>query len=204
MKNLNIADLLSLYRILSAPIMILLMIMGEKNIFAWLLLVSFTTDVLDGIIARALKITSSRGAMLDSVGDLVTVVVGIAGLIRFEREFLSEQYKLIAIALGLYFLCIFFSFIRYGKMSSFHTYLAKISAVLFGVFLVSLFIWRFNYPLFLITIIVSALDSLEEICMIILIPYWRTNVKGIYWLLRERGLSEKGNHSYKNISGKRT
>ncbi|WP_117880570.1 CDP-alcohol phosphatidyltransferase family protein [Aureibaculum luteum] len=57
-KILNIADWFSFYRVLAIPILLLLLFMGERQIFAFALLVSYSTDMIDGFLARKLKVTS--------------------------------------------------------------------------------------------------------------------------------------------------
>jgi len=79
------------------------------------------------------------------------------------------------------------AFIRYGKLTSFHTYLAKFAAVLQAVFLI-LFFFLNDWPttLFYIAAIATILDLLEEIILVIMLPSWKTDVKGIWWLRKKK------------------
>ena len=79
-KNFNIADWFSFYRIAAAPLLIVLLILNERNLFTWFLLISYCTDAIDGFIARKLQITSPRGSQLDSFGDQITFTLGLVGI----------------------------------------------------------------------------------------------------------------------------
>ena len=66
-KNFNIADWFSFYRIAAVPLLSILLWFGERELFTWFLLVSYSTDAIDGYLARKLKMTSARGSQLDSM-----------------------------------------------------------------------------------------------------------------------------------------
>ena len=134
-KNFNIADWFSFYRIFAAPFLLVLIWVDQQLIFTWLLLVSYSTDAIDGYLARKLKITSPRGSQLDSFGDQVTVVVGLIGLYYFETNFIKTNLVLILIAFVPYIIQMIIAFSKYGKATAFHTYLAKLSAVIQSVFI---------------------------------------------------------------------
>ncbi len=65
-KNFNIADWFSFYRIAAAPFLLILLWFDDRELFTWFLLISYSTDMIDGILARNLKVTSPRGSQLDS------------------------------------------------------------------------------------------------------------------------------------------
>jgi len=129
-KNYNIADWFSFYRVASGPFLILLIILDQRSLFTWLLLVSYLTDMIDGFLARQLEIASARGSQLDSFGDQVTLVIGLIGLYFFENEFIIQNSILIGIAFLPYIVQMIIAFIKYRKATAFHTYLAKLSAII--------------------------------------------------------------------------
>ena len=185
-KNYNIADWFSFYRIAASPFLLLLVLLGEREVFSWLLLISYCTDMIDGFLARRLKITSSRGSQLDSLGDQVTLGVAFIGLFVFEYEFISENLKIILIPFVLYFLQMFLAFRKYGKTTAFHTYLAKLSAIAQGVFILWFLFFSPVYWLFYLMIILGIIETLEEIILIFMYPHWVAGVKGLYWAYRDR------------------
>lgn len=185
-KNYNIADWFSFYRIFAAPFLVLIVWYGERELFSWLLLLSYSTDMIDGFLARKLKITSPRGSQLDSMGDQITLIVAFIGLLRFEFEFISEQYHWILIPFSLYCIQMLIAFKKYSKATAFHTYLAKLSAVIQAVFILWLLFFEPVYWLFFTMIIIGIVETIEEILLIFLYPNWVAGVKGYLWARNDK------------------
>lgn len=184
-KEFNIADWFSFYRILAAPFLILFLALGMRYWFAFFLLISYTTDAVDGYLARKLKISSSRGSQLDSLGDQLTLIVGLSGLLVFETNFIRENLLLIGLAFIPYLIQMAIAFRKYGKTTAFHTYLAKGSAVLQAVFIVWTLFFGPIYGLFYLMILAGILETLEEICLIFMYDTWVSDVKGFFWALKD-------------------
>ncbi|NOQ92895.1 MAG: CDP-alcohol phosphatidyltransferase family protein [Flavobacteriaceae bacterium] len=185
-KNYNIADWFSFYRIAAAPFLLLLLWFNQREIFTWFLLISYSTDMIDGFLARKFNMTSPRGSQLDSIGDQLTFVVGLVGLFIFEFNFFKTHYFLILIAFIPYIFQMFLAFKKYKKTTSFHTYLAKLSAFIQAAFiLTSLFFSPFN-SLFYFMIILGLIETIEEIILIFMYDNWVADVKGIYWALKDK------------------
>ena len=185
-KNYNIADWFSFYRVAASPFLLLLILLGEREAFSWLLLISYCTDMIDGFLVRRLKITSARGSQLDSLGDQITLGVAFIGLFVFENEFILANYKIILIPFVLYFFQMFLAFRKYGKTTAFHTYLAKLSAIAQGVFILWFLFFSPVYWLFYLMIVLGVVETIEEIVLIFMYPRWVAGVKGLYWAFRDR------------------
>lgn len=78
------------------------------------------------------------------------------------------------------------AFKKYGKSTSFHTYLAKLSAVVQGVFILSALFFSPSYGLFYFMIALGFTETIEEIILIFMYDRWVSDVKGIYWALRDK------------------
>ncbi len=185
-KNYNIADWISFSRIALAPVLFLLILLDERLIFTWLLVFTYCTDMLDGFVARRLKITSPRGSQLDSFGDQVNFTVAVLGLIFFEFEFIRANYILILLVFVPYIIQMLIAFGKYGKATAFHTYLAKLSAIVQGIFILWLLFFGPVYWLFYVMIALALLETIEEIILIFMYDTWVSGVKGIYWALRDK------------------
>jgi len=184
-KNYNIADWFSFYRILAAPFLLLLIWFDAQLIFTWFLLISYLTDAIDGYLARKLKITSARGSQLDSIGDQITLIIGLIGLFYFENEFVKTNLTLILIAFIPYVIQMIIAFYKYGKATSFHTYLAKTSAILQSVFILWSLFFNPEYSLFYIMIVIGILETIEEISLVFMYKNWVSDVKSIFWALKD-------------------
>ena len=185
-KNFNIADWFSFYRILAAPLLLALIFLEEQLIFTWLLLISYSTDAIDGFLARKLKITSPRGSQLDSVGDQFTLIIGLTGLFYFETDFIRTNFILILIAFVPYFIQMTIAYLKYGKATAFHTYFAKLSAVVQSTFILWSLFFSPEYTLFYVMIGVGLLETFEEITLIFMYDNWASDVKGIYWAFKDK------------------
>lgn len=185
-KNFNIADWFSFYRIAAAPLLLILLWLQIREFFTWMLLISYSTDMIDGYLARKLKITSPRGSQLDSMGDQITFTIGLLGLFLFEFDFIKENYVLILVAFIPYILQMLIAFKKYGKATAFHTYLAKASAVIQAFFILYALFFGPNYFLFYFMIILGFIETIEEVILISMYDKWVSDVKGIYWALKDK------------------
>lgn len=190
-KNYNIADWFSFYRILAAPFLLLLIWFDAQLIFTWFLLISYLTDAIDGYLARKLKITSARGSQLDSIGDQVTLIIGLIGLFCFENDFVKTNLTLILIAFVPYVIQMIIAFYKYGKATSFHTYLAKASAILQSVFILWSLFFNPEYSLFYIMIVIGILETIEEISLVFMYKNWVSDVKSVFWALKDERRKQK-------------
>jgi len=184
-KYFNIADWFSFYRIMAVPLLVGLIWFGEREWFTWMLLISYSTDAIDGFLARKLKITSARGSQLDSIGDQITLVIGLIGLFFFENAFIKENYLLILLAFVPYLLQMTIAFVKYGRATAFHTYLAKMSAIIQGVFILWFLFFGPVYWLFYTMIVLGVLETIEEITLIFMYDQWVEDVKGYFWALSD-------------------
>jgi CDP-diacylglycerol--glycerol-3-phosphate 3-phosphatidyltransferase len=177
--------MITLYRTVAFPFLLVLIFTNRFDVFKWLLIVSFMTDAFDGFLARKFKANSVLGAKLDSIGDDLTILAAITGLAVAKTEFLKTEWLIFAIPLSLFFIQLAVALIKYRKMSSFHTYLAKTAAVLQGFFLCSLFLFEQPaYWLFYTTALITTLELMEEIMIVFVLREWKTNVRGMYWVLK--------------------
>jgi CDP-diacylglycerol--glycerol-3-phosphate 3-phosphatidyltransferase len=181
-----------MYRVIAAPFLLLLLYYGLYDIFKWLLLLSFFTDFIDGYLARKFKVASILGTKLDSIGDDLTVMVAMIGLWVKKPEFIQQH---LVIFLSLFFLFIIqvtYALIRYGKMTNFHTYLAKLAALTQGVFLLLVFFMK-EPPilLFYFAVVITFLELIEEIILVWLLRKWEINIKGLYWVIKKQKISRQ-------------
>ena len=184
---------ITLYRTVTFPVLIFLIFTNRFDVFKWMLIISFLTDAVDGFLARKYNANSVLGAKLDSIGDDLTILAAVVGLAVAKWDFLQAHWIIFAIPLAFFFIQMIGAFLRYGKMSSYHTYLAKTAAILQGVFMCSMFL--FVKPpnwLFYTTSIITTLELIEEIIIVMVLPEWKTNVRGLYWVMKERTNDENG------------
>lgn len=176
---------ITMYRLVSAPFLLLLALIGELEWFRWLIGLSFLTDAIDGPLSRKFNVTSVFGARLDSVADDATVFVATLGLWIIYPEFILREWIPIASVFLLFGVQMVAALVAYKRTTSFHTYLAKTAAVAQAAFFMLIFfqIGPITFT-FYCAAVITGLQLVEEIVLVILLPTWRSDVKGLYWVLR--------------------
>lgn len=187
----NIPNGISLARLLAAPMLLGTVIFRKPDLFKWLLLACLLSDILDGLIARIFKLQSRLGATIDSTADIVVTMIMIGGVCMFQEPFVRAHVLEIALAVGLFLLEMIISFWRYGRISSFHTILNRISVYAQGIFVMSLFLWGYRSWLFYPMITLAIVASLEEFVLLYLFAECRVDVRGLYWVLTDREIVSK-------------
>ena len=73
MNIINIANIISLLRVLSAPIILLMILEDNLQIAFWVFLFASATDIFDGLLARKLNIVTKFGKLLDPISDKILI-----------------------------------------------------------------------------------------------------------------------------------
>lgn len=188
----RVINFITLYRTVTFPLLVYLAIRENMEVFKWLLLASFFTDAIDGFLARKYKATSVLGSKLDSIGDDLTILAATIGMFVMHFDFIKEEALVFVTLFALFLVQVGLSFYRYGKISTFHTYLAKTAAVITGLFFLSVFfLGEINYPFFYAAALITGIELVEENILVTIIKDYRSDVKGLYWVLK-KGTPRRG------------
>jgi CDP-diacylglycerol--glycerol-3-phosphate 3-phosphatidyltransferase len=182
----HVPNALSGARALAVPVLAVLALLERETAFTWVLVPALLSDILDGLIARAYGLESRLGAMLDSVADTLLMLVSVYGVWAFHPEVLRDHAWICGAAVGLWLLEDLAALARYGRLSSFHTCASKVVANLLGFFIGWLFLFGFEPWMLYVAAGGSILASVEELALLALLPKWRADVRGLWWVLRER------------------
>lgn len=181
----NIPNLLSLFRIIAAPFLLLTGWFEIPTLFYILFGLMLLSDALDGIIARVLDQTSELGARLDSYGDILTYLTTPIAAWWLWPDLVKEELYYIIAAIIIYILPAIFALIKFGKLASYHTWITKLSAVLMSVGVVILLGFD-NNLLFHIAIYFLVIEMIENIVITILLPKQKSNIHSIWHAWKER------------------
>ena len=77
---LNVANAVTLFRALLAPVLIYLLLGGQYSPALWVLLAAGLSDALDGQIARRMNQFTRFGALLDPIADKLVIVSCVIAL----------------------------------------------------------------------------------------------------------------------------
>jgi cardiolipin synthase (CMP-forming) len=182
----NVPNAISIARLCAAPVLLASVAEHWLDLFKWLLLACLLSDILDGLIARAFRLTSKLGAALDSAADILTMLIGMLGLAVLERTFVTAHWRELVLVVALYVAEVLASLWRYGKISSFHTLLARVAAYAAGIFIISLLFWGYHGWLFYLAVCAYVVELTEEMVLICVLPEWRSDVGGLARVLAGR------------------
>jgi len=179
----SLPNALSLFRIGMVPVAGAFAFTGHPQLFLAALAAALGSDVLDGQLARRSGVTSELGAKLDSWGDLATYTTLPLFAFWLWPDLLSEEARYLACALLAYALPIAVGLVRFGRLTSYHTIAAKVTAVVMGASLFVLFCggpaWPFHAATFLLV-----LEAMEEIAISCALPRWRSDVRSLWHAVR--------------------
>ena len=166
----------------------LLLLAWERRPGAFLvcLCVSLTSDLVDGFVARRLHQRSELGAKLDSWGDLATYTVFGIGAWWLWPQVIRAEAAFVAVVVASYTLPSLLALVRFGRFTSYHTWGAKLSAVLMGPGLLLLFGWQLPW-VFRVATVVLLVAEIEEIAITLVLRQWRADVPSLAHALRLAG-----------------
>lgn len=181
----NIPNILSLFRIIAAPFLLLAGWFGVVHLFYILFGLMLLSDVLDGIFARMLDQTSELGARLDSYGDILTYLSTPLAAWWLWPDLVKKEIYYIIGAVILYILPSVFALIKFGKLASYHTWITKFSAVLMSIGVVILLGFG-NNLLFHIAVYFLVIEMVENILITIILPKQYSNVPSLWHAWKKR------------------
>lgn len=165
-----------------------------KPLSKWFYIIYFftgLTDVLDGFIARRLKITSEFGAKLDSVADILFYAVMLSVMFPALWELLPVGiWYLLGAVLAVRLTSYAVAAVKYRRFASTHTWLNKLTgAVVFAIPFVLLL--PCGIPLCWAICITGGIASAEELLIHIVSKSYDPCVKSIFDVNREKGITAK-------------
>lgn len=175
---LTIPNALSALRLVLAPVLVWLAWTGQHTAFLVTLSVSLLSDLTDGWFARRFDQATHLGTLLDSYGDLATYMTVPLCAWWLWPDLLRQEAWYVAAVVAAYVFPIVLGYLKYGRLTAYHTYGAKLSAVVVGASALVLFAGGPPWP-FRIAAWILVLAELEEIAITTILPEWRANVPSI-------------------------
>lgn len=177
-------NILSTFRLIAAPFLLLLAFLGYKIFFLIILALSLLSDAVDGFIARKLNVSSDIGTKLDSWGDLATYVTVPLCAWWLWPDILRREAFFVLLVICAYIFPITIGFFKFKRLTSYHTWLAKLSTVIMGPAIFILFIFDTTWP-FWIAAIIQALSGIEEVLITLYLTKPQDNVQTL-WHVRKQ------------------
>ncbi len=183
---LNVPNILSLYRLLAFPFIMAMILMRMELAYAIFLFISLNTDVWDGWIARRFNQRTAIGARLDSLADIGVYIAALTGITVFKIGEIGEDAWLFYVFVTCYIITILSPLIKFRRIQSFHLYSVKITGWMQGIFFILLFFLEFYPVYFYIMVNLSLIAFIESLVIQLILTEMRSDIKGLYWVLKER------------------
>ncbi|MBD2842517.1 CDP-alcohol phosphatidyltransferase family protein [Erythrobacter rubeus] len=178
----SFADLLTIYRIVAAPVVAAMAIAGQRDAFFILLIISLATDAADGPISRWTGTASRRGARLDTIADALTTIAALLGLYIFERTTIEPDIVWLYAFLASYAAAALVCLAKFRVLPAYHLYLSKLGAVLAGLFIVALYVLGYSRGFLIAVFAVGIAANLESIITTLRLQRFRADIGSVFRL----------------------
>lgn len=152
------------------------------------------SDMLDGMVARRYKVVSTIGSAMDGYADAFLYTCIVFCIWRVHPEIIKSFFIPVLTIGATQVISWLISLFKYSKITSYHTFGAKVWAV--TLFVATFSIFAFNYAgVFLwIAIIVGVASNIEDMMITLVTPYWAhdvSSIRGAFKLREEHKLKIK-------------
>ena len=141
----------------------------SRAAFLTLLGLLLLTDGVDGYLARKWQAQTDRGRQLDSWADYMMLVCGVAGIWLLWPEIVRHEWPWFAVAVVASFGVLGYGLLRWGRVPGYHTWLAKLLAVLLPVSMLPMLADWSAVP-FRAAVALQVAGALEELAIALLLP----------------------------------
>lgn len=184
----TLANGLTAFRLfIAAPILVIFAVSGWREGFVWMLLASFTSDFLDGTVARLTGGITHFGARLDSWADGAAYCAITLGMCLLWPQLVAQEWPAFVAIIASFFLPGAFGFMKFGRFTSYHTVLVKLAVASTAAALL-LVLWDGPvWPLYIAALLALA-AALEELAISCVLKSPQSNVGSILkvWPGRQR------------------
>lgn len=184
----TLPNLLSGFRFLAAPLLVILAWTGYEKAYLAVLALSFASDALDGLVARLLNKESTLGALLDSSADVVMYITIPITAWWLWPDLMRNEAPYVVLIVASYTLPMVVGLLKFGVFTSYHTWGVKVAAAAAAAGAFLMFAdgpaWPFRLASF-----VCILAAVEQIAITCVLHERRSNVRTLWHVLRQPNCS---------------
>ncbi|MCG6888688.1 MAG: CDP-alcohol phosphatidyltransferase family protein [Gammaproteobacteria bacterium] len=182
----GLPNLISATRILIAPLLFAFAIQQMEAWFLGALIFSGLTDVIDGFLARRLKLTSALGAHLDSWGDFIIYLTMAACAWILWPELTTEVLFHYTLILFSILLPAGIGLVKFGRLTGYHTWSVKLAVLVTFAGYILLYAGIAAWP-FVLASWLCVIAGAEEILITLVLRRERTDVRSLWAAWQHRG-----------------
>jgi CDP-diacylglycerol--glycerol-3-phosphate 3-phosphatidyltransferase len=184
-------NLVSVIRVVMAPVLFALAFLQLENWFLATLIFSAFTDLLDGMLARRLKMTTALGAHLDSWGDFtIYSTMAVCAWILWP-EITQRELLYYSMILCSFLLPTLVGLLKFGKLTGYHTWAVKLAVLVTFAGYIALYAGIASWP-FVLASLLCVIAGAEEILITLVLREERTDVRSILSALELRNRAGRG------------
>jgi len=180
---LNPPNLVSMVRILMAPVLLYLAYTQYPTIYIVAVMFTLFTDVLDGFLARHLDMITELGAHLDSWGDFVIYTTLAIAAWWLWPDIIRNELVAVVIIIISFTLPVVVGLIKFRTLTSYHTWSVKFAVFITVVSYLIVFSGLLSWPIYLAAF-VSVVAAVEEILITIIMKHEHADVRSAWHALK--------------------
>ncbi|MDM9385663.1 CDP-alcohol phosphatidyltransferase family protein [Chlorogloeopsis sp. ULAP01] len=178
---------LVILRFFIAPLLVWDTLDGKTSVwFIVAFVTAFLSDILDGVIARRLNVSTAQLRQADSWADVYLYLCIAASTWLVYRDIVIAYRLPLLIVIFAQLVWWIVNLVKYGKPASYHTYSAKFWGITLFVTIIALFGFDYAGITLWLSCIVGVIHTLEEIAITLILPIWTHDVLSIFHALKLR------------------
>lgn len=180
----NIANIVSVTRIVFLPFIIYFGLNGYNQYFVTLFILAFVGDAIDGTIARKLKIESEFGRLMDTIADYLFYPGSVLTILYIYRNDLVQDYIYFILPIIFFFVPKLIGFYFLKTYPHLHLRSWQVVSYPLSLWIIFSILYGFNIPLLIVINGLAILGFTEE-SLIYLIKREKTdqNINSIFQIL---------------------
>lgn len=184
-RTWTVPNVICVLRILGAGPLLWAAHQGHRPLVLAILILILLSDWVDGKLAHALDQRTELGARLDSAADAVMYAAVALAFWWMEGDVVRDRLGWFLGVLGSWILSATVSYVRFGRLPSYHTWAAKASWFVAGGVAVGWLLADLTWPVpWALGLVV--LTNLEAAAIGLVLPDRRVDVPGLAHALRIR------------------
>jgi CDP-diacylglycerol--glycerol-3-phosphate 3-phosphatidyltransferase len=182
-RLLNFPNALSAVRLVGSPFLVVFALADRAEWCLGLFVVLWLTDWLDGKLAVLWNLRTPFGAVVDTAADVTLYIAAVVAVGILSWDVIRAELPWVVTGVASYFVNVVVGLLRFRRVPSYHTRMAKTSAFLAGVAIVGLFagwsVWALRLAAAAVVV-----TNLEAVAISLVLTERRVDVPSIFHAFR--------------------
>jgi CDP-diacylglycerol--glycerol-3-phosphate 3-phosphatidyltransferase len=164
------------------------MVYGKRPgiVIAFVILLAFVSDILDGVVARRLRVATARLRHLDSRVDLVFYATAAWAVWKLHPAVVKTVAIPALIVVALDVTRHVFDFLKFGRDVAYHAWSSKVWGLFLATSLMLLTGFGMAQPFVWLAVISGLIAQVEGLVISVILPRWTHDVPSFLHALKIR------------------